>query len=62
MEEFESFGIEALIPIGRLQALLVHFCITTAPKYRIKGVPHLGWVEYQAITEIFSGSKAISRH
>jgi hypothetical protein len=35
-EEFDSFGIEALIPIDRLQALLVHLGITTSPKYRIK--------------------------
>jgi hypothetical protein len=45
-KEFESFGIEALIPTGRLQALLVHLGITTAPKYQIKGVPCPGWVEF----------------
>jgi hypothetical protein len=36
--------------------------ITTTPKYRIKGVMHLGWVEYRAIVEIFHESKVISRH
>jgi hypothetical protein len=36
--------------------------ITTTPKYRIKGVPHPGWVEYHAITEIFSRSRVISKH
>jgi hypothetical protein len=38
--EMESYGVEAPVPIGRLQALLVHMGLTTAPKYQIKGVPH----------------------
>jgi hypothetical protein len=37
-EEFESFKIEAQIPVGMLQSLLMHLGITTTPKYRIKGV------------------------
>jgi hypothetical protein len=45
-KEFESFGIEALVPTGSLHALPVHLGITTAPKYQIKGVPCLGWVEF----------------
>jgi hypothetical protein len=61
-DEMESYGVEAPVPIGRLQALLVHLGITTAPKYRIKGVPCPRQVEYWAIAEIFSGSKVISRH
>jgi hypothetical protein len=61
-DERESYGVEALVLVGRLQALLVHMEITTTPKYRIKGVSHPGWVEYQAIVEIFSGSRVISRH
>jgi hypothetical protein len=61
-DERESYGVEALVPVGRLQALLLHLGITTAPKYQIKGVPHPGWVEYRAIAEIFSGSRVISRH
>jgi hypothetical protein len=61
-EEFESFRIEAPVPVGRLQALLVHLGITTAPKYQIEGVPHPGWVEFQGIVEIFHGSKVVSRH
>jgi hypothetical protein len=61
-EEMESYGVEPPVPIDRLQALLVHMGITTAPKYRIKGVPCLGWVEYRSIVEIFSGSRVINRH
>jgi hypothetical protein len=30
-DEVESFGIKALVPAGRLQALLEHLGITTAP-------------------------------
>jgi hypothetical protein len=33
--------------------------ITTTSKYRIKGVPRPGWVEYRAIEEIFSISRVI---
>jgi hypothetical protein len=32
----ESFGVEALIPTGRLRAPLGHLGITSAPRYRIK--------------------------
>jgi hypothetical protein len=60
--ERDSYGVEAPIPIGRLQALLVHLGITTTPKYQIKGVTCLGRVEYHAIAEIFSRSRVISRH
>jgi hypothetical protein len=35
-DEVESFGAESLILTGRLQALLEHLGITTAPRYRIK--------------------------
>jgi hypothetical protein len=41
-DERESYRVEAPIPIGRLQALLVHVGINSAPKYQIKGVPRLG--------------------
>jgi hypothetical protein len=39
-DEVESFGAESLILAGRLRALLEHLGITTAPRYRIKEVPH----------------------
>jgi hypothetical protein len=61
-DERESYGVEAPVPVGRLQALLVHLGITTTPKYQIKGVTCLGRVEYHAIAEIFSRSRVISRH
>jgi hypothetical protein len=57
--EVESFGAEAPVPTGRLQGLLVHLGITTAPRYRIKEVPHPGWVEFKVIAEIFSGSRVL---
>jgi hypothetical protein len=41
-EEVESFGAKAPVPTGGLQAMLVHLGITTAPRYRIKEVPHPG--------------------
>jgi hypothetical protein len=41
-DEVESFGIEALVLTGRLQALLEQLGITTAPRYRIKEVPCSG--------------------
>jgi hypothetical protein len=42
-DDVESFVAEALVPTGRLWALLEHLGITTtAPMYRIKEVPRLG--------------------
>jgi hypothetical protein len=45
----ESFGAEASVLAGRLQALLEHLGITTTPRYRIKEVLHLGRVEFKAV-------------
>jgi hypothetical protein len=61
-DEVESFRVESPILAGRLQALLEHLCITTAPRYRIKEVPHSGRVEFKTIAEIFFGSKILCRH
>jgi hypothetical protein len=61
-EGMESFRAEAPIPIGRLRALLGHLGIISAPRYRIKGVPRLGRVEFKAVTEIFFGSRVLYRH
>jgi hypothetical protein len=61
-DEVESFGAESPILAGRLRALLEHLGITTTPRYRIKEVPHSGWVEFKAITEIFFGSRVLCRH
>jgi hypothetical protein len=61
-DEVESFGAEAPILTGRLQALLEHLGITSAPRYRIKEVPHSGRVEFKAIAEIFFGSRVLCRH
>jgi hypothetical protein len=58
-DEMESFGAESPILAGRLRALLEHLGITTAPRYRIKEVPHLGRVEFKAITEIFFGFRIL---
>jgi hypothetical protein len=57
--EVESFGAESPILTDRLRALLEHLGITTAPRYRIKEVPRLGWVEFKAIAEIFFGSRVL---
>jgi hypothetical protein len=61
-DEVESFRAESPILTGRLQALLEHLGITTAPRYRIKEVPCSGRVEFKAITEIFFGSRILYRH
>jgi hypothetical protein len=61
-DEVESFGAKSPILAGRLQALLEHLGITTAPRYRIKEVPHSGRVEFKAITEILFGSRILCRH
>jgi hypothetical protein len=61
-DEVESFGAESPILAGRLQALLEHLGITTAPRYRIKEVPRSGRVEFKAIAEIFFGSRKLCRH
>jgi hypothetical protein len=58
----DSYKAEAPIPTGRLWALLEHLGITTAPRYRIKEVPSLWWVEFKAIVEIFLGSRVPCRH
>jgi hypothetical protein len=60
--EVESFGAESLIRAGRLQVLLEHLGITTAPRYRIKEVPCSGRVEFKAIAEIFFGTRILCRH
>jgi hypothetical protein len=61
-DEVESFGAEALVPTSRLRALLEHLGITTIPRNRIKDVPCLGQVKFEAIVEIFFGSKILCRH
>jgi hypothetical protein len=61
-DEVESFGVEAPVLTGRLQALLEHLGITAAPRYRIKEVPRLGRVEFKAVTEIFFRSRVLYRH
>jgi hypothetical protein len=61
-DERESFGAEALIPTGRLCALLGHLGITSAPRYKIKGVLCLGRVEFRAIVEILFGPRVLYRH
>jgi hypothetical protein len=61
-DEVESFGVESPILTGRLRALLEHLGITTAPRYRIKEVPHSGRVEFKAIAEIFFRSRVLCRH
>jgi hypothetical protein len=61
-DEVESFGAESPILAGRLQALLEHLSITTAPRYRIKEVPRSRRVEFKAIVEIFFGSRILCRH
>jgi hypothetical protein len=53
-DEVESFGTEAPVLAGKLRALLEHLSITTAPRYKIKEVPHPGQVEFKAIIEFFS--------
>jgi hypothetical protein len=58
----ESFGAESPILVGRLQALLEHLGITTAPRYRIKEVLRSGRLEFKAIAEIFFGSRILCRH
>jgi hypothetical protein len=60
-DEMESFGAESPILAGRLRALLEHLGVT-APRYKIKEVPHSGRVEFKAIAEIFFGSKILCRH
>jgi hypothetical protein len=60
--ERESFGAEAPISTGRLRALLGHLGITSAPRYRIKGVPHPGQVEFKVVAEFFSGPRVLCRH
>jgi hypothetical protein len=61
-DEVESFRAESPIFTGRLWALLEHLGITTAPRYRIKEVPHSERVEFKAIAEIFFGSRILCRH
>jgi hypothetical protein len=61
-DERESFIAEAPIPTGRRRALLGHLGITSTPRYRIKGVPRPGWVEFKVVAEIFSGPKVLYGH
>jgi hypothetical protein len=61
-DEVESFRAKAPVLAGRLWALLEHLVITTAPRYRIKEVPHSSRVEFKAIVEIFFGSRVLCRH
>jgi hypothetical protein len=59
VDEVESFRVKAPVLTDRLQALLEHLGITTAPRYRIKEVPRSGQVEFKAIAEIFFGSRVL---
>jgi hypothetical protein len=61
-DERESFGAEAPVPTGRLHALLGHLGITSASRYKIKGVLCLGPVKFKAVVEIFSGPRVLYRH
>jgi hypothetical protein len=61
-DEVESFGAESPILASRLQSLLEHLGITTAPRYRIKEVPRSRRVEFKAIAEIFFRSRVLCRH
>jgi hypothetical protein len=61
-DEVESFGAESPVIADRLQALLEHLGITTAPWYRIKEVPRSGRMEFKAVAEIFFGSRVLCRH
>jgi hypothetical protein len=58
----ESFEAESPILASRLQALLEHLGITSAPRYRIKEVLRSGQVEFKAVAEIFFGSRVLCRH
>jgi hypothetical protein len=60
--EVESFGVEATVLVSRLWTLLEDLGITTAPRYRIKEVPHSRRVEFKAIAEIFFRSRVLYRH
>jgi hypothetical protein len=61
-DKVESFGAKAPVLTRRLRALLEHLGITTAPRYRIKEVSCLRWVEFKAVAEIFFGSRVLCRH
>jgi hypothetical protein len=39
--------------------MLEHLGITTAPRYRIKEVPRLGRVEFEAVTKFLFGSRVL---
>jgi hypothetical protein len=58
-DEVESFRVDAPVLTGRLRALLEHLGITIAPGYRIKEVPRPGQVEFNAVPEIFFGSRVL---
>jgi hypothetical protein len=58
----ESFRVKAPVLTGRLQALLEHLGITTAPRYRIKEVPLSGRVVFKAVAEIFFRPRVLCRH
>jgi hypothetical protein len=58
-DDVESIEAEALVLTGRLRALLEHLGITTAPRYKIKEVPHPGRVEFKDVTEISFESRVL---
>jgi hypothetical protein len=61
-DERECFSAETPIPTARLHALLEHLGITSTLRYRIKGVPCLGQVEFKAVAEIFFEPGVPCRH
>jgi hypothetical protein len=62
VDEVESFRAEAPVLTRRLQALLEHLGITTAPRYSIKEVSRPGWVEFKAIASFFFRFRVLYRH
>jgi hypothetical protein len=45
-----------------LHILLGHLDITSAPRYRIKGVPRPEKEEFKVVAEIFFGPRVLGRH
>jgi hypothetical protein len=60
--EFRSYIEESPTIPSQLHSLLFQLGITRAPKYRVKGIPRPGCMEFTCTVEVFNGQEVVGKH